>query len=195
MRAKTVILLTICLCILMGCSSAKETVPQISTPSETSISSETIVSNESPEENVTVQTQETTADDSDVPYIVLEEAEAWAAEAYEYYRESASENNYSDWRIESREYCYTYEDFDGMILHVFRINIEFLSDTPESVTLIGGMSISEDGWVVPDYPNSRYLIFQQDGKSLVFLARMIENDCEPGDETFANDLEQHLGDA
>lgn len=149
---KNVIFLTICLCILIGCSSTKETIPDI----------------------------------------VQEEAEAWAAETYAYYKEAAAENNYSDWRTESQEHCYTYEDFNGMTLQVYRLNIEFLSDTPESVVLIGGMSMSEDGWVVPDYPNSRYLIFQQDGKSLVFLARMVENDCEPGDETFTNDLKQRL---
>ena len=80
-----------------------------------------------------------------------------------------------------------------MTLQVYRMNIQFLSDMPESVFLVGGMSVTEDGWVVPDYPNSRYLVFQQDGDTLTLLVRMFENDCEPGDDTFTHDLELALG--
>lgn len=185
-RKNIVILLTICFGALTGCSPIKETVPDVPAPSETTVSKETV------EADVTVKTQESTADDSDVPYVVLEEAEAWTIEEYEYYKEAAADNNYIDWRIESREHCYTYEDFEGMILQIFRFNIEFLSDTPENVVLIGGMSMTEDGWVVPNYANSRYLVFRQDGESLVFLTRMFENDCQPGDEVFTDDLKRRL---
>lgn len=70
--------------------------------------------------------------------------------------------------IESLAHCYTYEDFEGMVLQVYRMNIEFLFDMPERVFLAGGMSMTEDGWVVPNYPSSKYLVFQQDKEALIF---------------------------
>ena len=182
MRVKTVILLTICLCVLIGCSSTKETVP----PSETTISSDTV------EENTT----EKLNGNDGIPDIVLQEAETWVVETYENYKIAADqydfENYFIDWRLTSLEHCYTYENLCGMTLQVFRINFEFLFNSPENVTLIGGMSMTEDGWAVPDYPNSRYLVFQQDGESLVLVTRMVENDCEPDDETFTSDLEYKI---
>lgn len=151
---KIVILLTICLGALIGCSAADENVPE----------------------------------DADVPEIVWQEAEAWTIEEYEYYKRVSAGSSYSDWRIESLVHCYTYEDFEGMVLQVYRMNIEFLSDTPDDVFLVGGMTMTEDGWVTPDYANSRYLVFWQDGETLSLLTRMFENDCYAGDDTFTNDL-------
>lgn len=130
------------------------------------------------------------AADADIPAAVLDEAGAWALEEFEYYKRVRPGNAYSDWRVEALTHCYAYEDFEGMLLQVYRMNIEFLSDTPDSVTLIGGMSMTADGWVVPDYPNSRYLVFRQEGDTLTLLTRMFENDCEPGDEVFTHDLER-----
>ncbi len=130
--------------------------------------------------------------DIELPDIVLEEAQAWTVEEYEYAVRESPGNHYIDWRIESLAHCYTYEDFQGMVLQVYRMNIEFLSEQPEDVFLVGGMTITEDGWVVPNYADSRYLIFRQDGEELTLLTRMFENDCFAGDETFTLDLERRL---
>lgn len=155
-KTSCVILLTISLGILAGCSAEDETVPE----------------------------------EADIPKIVRQEAEAWTVEEYEYYKKVDADNNYSDWRIESLAHCYTYENFEGMVLQVYQMNIEFLSDTPESVVLIGGMTMTDDDWVVPNYANSRYLVFRQDGETLTLLKRMFENDCYAGDDTFTGDLKR-----
>lgn len=135
---------------------------------------------------------ETDTVDAGIPDIVQEEAQTWTKEEYEYCKRVSPGSEYSDWKIESIAHCYTYEDFDGMTLQVYRMNIMFLSRAKDSVILAGGMSMTEDGWVVPDYPNSRYLVFRQDGEVLTFLTRMFENDCEAGDDTFTHDLEHLL---
>ena len=101
---------------------------------------------------------------------------------------------YSNWRIESLEHAYTYEDFDGMTLQVYQMNYEFFAEDPKKVELAGGMSVDEDGWVVPGYPNSTFLIFRQEGETLTYLTSLVENDCFPGDEVFDEDLRRMLGD-
>lgn len=146
-------------------------------------------------------TEETVADgtkaggvqliEADVADIVLEKAEEIVAQDYAWYAEYAQvENHYTDWRIESLTHCYTYDDFNGSLLQIYRLNFEFLSATPDEVVLIGGMTINEDGWVVPGYANSNYLVFEEDGENFTYLTRMVENDCFPGDDGFRADLER-----
>ncbi len=134
----------------------------------------------------------TVADGVAVPDVVLEEARKLAAQWYAGARENNADYNYSNWRIESLEQCYTYEDFDGMTLQLYRMNHQFLSDTPEKIVAAGGMDVTEDGWVTPEYANCRYLVFRQDGESLSFLTVLFENDCFPGDELFDEDLRLQL---
>lgn len=97
-------------------------------------------------------------------------------------------DNYSDYRIESLEPVYTYDDFQGMVLEIYRMNYEFFSPDPEKLELVGGMSADEEGWVVPWYPNSTYLIFRREGEKLVYLTVLGENDCLPGEQLFTEDL-------
>lgn len=132
------------------------------------------------------------SDHFDVPDIVLDKAEELVAEWYTVMQADFADYDYTDWRIASLAHCYTYEDFDGMVLQIYQLNHEFLSGKPENVKLVGGMSISEDGWVTTDYPNSRFLVFWQNGENLSFLTWMFENDCVPGDETFTEDLKNQL---
>lgn len=176
---------TVGLGTLIGCSVADESVSGVQKLSgtEKGQSDDMLAETVLPEQE---------GSDTDIQDIVLEEAQAWTTEEYEYHKRVSVGNHYSGWRIESLAHCYTYEDYKGMVLQVYRMNILFLSDMPESVFLVGGMSMTEDGWVVPDYPNSRYLVFQQDGDTLTLLARMFENDCEAGDDTFTHDLEHQL---
>lgn len=79
-----------------------------------------------------------------------------------------------------------------MTLQIYRLNYEFLADDPDNVTLVGGMTINEEGWVVPEYANSIYFAFEQDGEELSYLTSLFENDCQPGDEVFTNDLRRRL---
>ncbi|MBQ7942511.1 MAG: hypothetical protein IJ326_00440 [Lachnospiraceae bacterium] len=99
---------------------------------------------------------------------------------------------YSDWRIEDMRYAYTYDDFEGKKLHIYRFNFECLAKNPDEILLAGGMSIDEEGWVVPEYPNSNYLVFEVQGDKLIYLTHIFENDCFPGDELFTSDLKQRL---
>lgn len=179
-----VILLTIGFGTLIGCTAADETPSDMRKQPKM----QEDLTNGIPVEMMSSEPKTGVTADTDIPDIVRQEAETWANEEYEYYKRASAGSNYSDWRIESLVHCYTYEDFEGMTLQVYRMNIEFLSDTPENVVLAGGMSMDEDGWTVPDYPNSRYLVFQQDKEALTLLTRMIENDCEAGDDTFTSDL-------
>ena len=127
----------------------------------------------------------------DVPDVVLETAQQYVVERYTIRQQG--DGGYSDWRIESLAQVYTYDELFGMTLQVYRLNYEFLAIDPESILLAGGMTIDDEGWVVPDYANSTYFIFQQEGESLTHLITLFENDCSPGDETFTNDMKLRLG--
>lgn len=131
------------------------------------------------------------AEELDIPDVVLETARQYVAERYAARLET--EDVYSDWRIESLAHVYTYDDLVGMILQVYQMNYEYLAKDPENVFLVGGMTIDDEGWVVPDYANSTYFIFQQEGDTLSYLTSLFENDCSPGDEAFTTDLKQRLG--
>ncbi|MCM1112114.1 MAG: M56 family metallopeptidase [Muribaculum sp.] len=133
------------------------------------------------------------ADGVEVPDIVLEEARKLVADWYADAKENNPAYHYSNWRIESLAQCYTYEDWGGMALVLYRLDHRFLSDTPEELVLAGGMDVTEDGWVTPDYADCRYLVFRQDQGTLSFLTMLFENDCFPGDETFDEDLRLQLG--
>lgn len=130
----------------------------------------------------------------DVPNVVVEKAEELITGWYLNEQANNEEYAYTNWRIESLTHCYTYDDFEGMVLQIYQLNHEFLSDKPENILLAGGMSVTDDGWVTPGYPNSRFLVFKQDGETLSFLVCLSENDCFPGDELFSEDLKNLLED-
>jgi hypothetical protein len=128
----------------------------------------------------------------DVPEVVLDTAKAQVQRLFEINRTDYPDYNYVNWRIEKLTYSYTYDDLYGMRLAVFQMNYEFLSESPDNIVLAGGMYITEDNWVMPGYPNSIYLIFQQDDEKLTFLQSIVENDCTPGTQIFTEDLLQIL---
>lgn len=129
-----------------------------------------------------------TADGIEAPEEVLDAAQRLVGQMFS----DAQDEIYSNWRIESLKHVYTYEDFDGMTLQVWQMNYEFFAEDPQSVNLVGGMSMDEEGWVVPEYPNSTYLIFSWEGNSLSYLTSLFENDCFPGDEVFSGDLRRMM---
>jgi len=131
-------------------------------------------------------------DGIDVPDTVLEAAREKVGQSFEDMRAYFTDYGYVNWRIEALTYSYTYDDLDGMKLVIYQMNYEFLSESPENIVLAGGMYITEDNWVMPGYPDCTYLIFRQEGDTLVFLKSIIENDCSPGTQLFTEDLRQIL---
>lgn len=130
----------------------------------------------------------------DVPDVVVDAAGQYVTEMFQGGRRNGiNADDYSTWRIESLAHVYTYEDLMGMTLQVYQLNYEFLAIDPESVLLVGGMTIDDEGWVVPGYANSTYFIFKQEGEELTHLLTLFENDCSPGDETFTSDMKLRLG--
>jgi beta-lactamase regulating signal transducer with metallopeptidase domain len=139
------------------------------------------------------------ADGIDVPDTVLEAAKTYVGDAY---ADSSvvtdgdgnvvpTDYEYTNWQITSLEKVYTYDDIGGLKLDVYQMNYEFKADKPENVPLAGGMYVTDDGWVCPTYPDCTYLLTDSDTDE--YIAVMMENDCEPGDDTFTADLEQLLG--
>jgi hypothetical protein len=49
---------------------------------------------------------------------------------------------------------YAYEDIQRRTVDIYQLNYEFLSGSPENIMMAGGMYITEDNWVCPDYPDS-----------------------------------------
>ena len=143
------------------------------------------------EETVSEEKSDQDTESSDLilieaPAVVLDAASQYVEGNYVDMRNRGY--GYSDWRIESLGLVYTYDDFEEMTLQVYQMNYEFLADDPEKVQLVGGMTMDDEGWVVPGYPYSTYLIFRQEGEELSYLTVLGENDCFPGDETFTSDL-------
>ncbi len=130
------------------------------------------------------------SDSVDAPAVVLECAKNRAA--YLFLAKREYDDNYTNWRIRTLSHCYTYEDFDGMVLQVYQMNCEFWHEKSDDIVLAGGMEITEDGWVTDEYPNSQYLIFKQEGDVLSLLAELFENDCFPGDDIFTEDIRQNM---
>lgn len=143
---------------------------------------------ETPDNSSLENSAEISSKKTDVPDVVLETARQYVEQRYD----DVQDENYNDWRIESLTYAYTYDDLDGMTLQVYQMNYEFLASDLDKVMLVGGMTIDEEGWVVTEYANSTYFVFKQDGETLTYLTFLHENDCDPGDELFTNDLRQRL---
>jgi hypothetical protein len=127
-------------------------------------------------------------EDIDVPGTVLDAAKTQVKQLFEINAADYPDHNYINWRIANLTYACTYDDLNGMRLAIFQMNYELLSASPENIVLAGGMYITVDNWVMPGYPNSTYLIFQQNGDKLTFLRSIVENDCTPGDQLFTEDL-------
>lgn len=145
--------------------------------------------NQTPEDG-----QDIIMDAANISNTVLESAKEEVYQLFTDIKESDIDYHYSDWRIENIEFCYRYDDFDGVQLDIYRMNYEFLSNSPEEVVLAGGMTMTADGWVCPTYPNCTYLVFKNDGNELNHLLTMMENDCKPGDDLFTMDLKKLLED-
>ena len=125
-------------------------------------------------------------DSISVPPEVLSAAKAQVAGYFASASADHPDYEYANWRIESLEWAYTYDNLDGLALDIYCMNYEFFSKAPEKISLAGGMYVTDDGWVCPTYPHSTYLIFNADDG--FFFRAIMRNDCYPGDETFTSDL-------
>ena len=128
------------------------------------------------------------SEEMDVSDIVLEAAKEKVQKDFDLATEQFPDYEYTNWRILSLDYNYTYEDLNGMKVVLYQLNYEFLSQSPENVVMAGGMTITEDHWVMPGYPNSNYLIFQEKNDKLSFLESVMINDSSPGTQLFTDDL-------
>ena len=128
------------------------------------------------------------SEEMDVSDVVLEAAREKVQKDFDLATEQFPDYGYANWRILSLNYNYTYEDLDGMKLVLYQLNYEFLSQSPENIIMAGGMTITEDNWVMPSYPNSNYLIFQEKNGELSFLESVMINDSTPGTQLFTDDL-------
>ena len=72
------------------------------------------------------------------------------------------------------------------------MDYECKAENPQKVTLTGGMTMDENGWVRPEYANSTFLIFERQDNEIFYAATLVENDCAPGDDIFTNDLQTAL---
>lgn len=167
---------------LLGCNQKDSSIAQIDKPPFTS-SIET-----SDNEHI----DDLMIDNTNIPENVLDIAKQIVTESFTENKLMFPAYNYVEWRLKNLTYSYTYEDLKGMKLVIYQMNYEFLSDSPEKIRLVGGMYITQDNWVMPNYPNATYLIFnQQDGK-LSFQHVLLQNDCQPGDPLFTEDLVNSL---
>lgn len=95
------------------------------------------------------------------------------------------ESNYSDFRLDELSYVYYDETLD---ITLYRMNYSYKSQSPENIIYAGAMRMTEDGWIVPTYPNSHYLIYRED----TYLGHFFINDASPGSQVFKEDLERFL---
>ncbi len=114
----------------------------------------------------------------DVPEEVLAAAKTKVAEIFDMEREDFPDYYYTNWRIENLKYSYSYlvtgedkaiiysDDYKatgGMKIEIYQMNFELLTESPKNIVFAGGMYITGENWVMPDYPNSRppvtYLIY------------------------------------
>ncbi len=138
--------------------------------------------------------------DAGVPNQVVEQARAyvesilspqadgtWLHKGWEGY----NDYNYviDDWRIESFPQT-SYDQVGDAVIQGWAFNYEMHTPTPEKVTWVGGMYVTEDGWVSPGYPGCVWLFFHNEGGKLTFLRHNIINDMAPGSPPWQQYMEE-----
>ena len=95
------------------------------------------------------------------------------------------EYKYSEYRLDELEYVYTE---DELKVTIYRMNYTYKSLAPDNIVYAGAMQMTEDGWIVPTYIDSHYLIFRENS----YLGHFFINDASPGSPVFIKDLEYFL---
>lgn len=107
----------------------------------------------------------------DVPEPVLEKAKEFVSKQFEAAQENFINYNYSNWRIKSLSLSSLSVDSDAQL---YEVRYEFLSDTPENISLPDDINILDNGWLWPNYPYTDYLLFWQEEEELSYLANIQE---------------------
>ena len=96
-------------------------------------------------------------------------------------------------RIENMDgpWLKTCRDID---IEIWRINYEYHTTTPEEAeeVLVGGMYLTEDGWLCPTYSNCTYLFFPAEGEARSLLTVAMLNTYGPDSEEFIEEIESIL---
>lgn len=133
-------------------------------------------------------------DNIDVPQVVLDAAIDYAKGDFEGYRDIgiAAFKEYGaefdNWRLDYLEYAHTYGDIN---VEIYRFQWRIHTTTPDILNelLVGGMSMTDDGWLIDTYSDSWYLYFDNSGSELVYLGVIMNNEgIVPGDVEFYDDL-------
>ena len=95
------------------------------------------------------------------------------------------EYKYSEYRLDDLEYVYT---DDELKVTIYRINYTYKSLAPDNIIYAGAMQMTEDGWIVPTYIDSHYLIFRED----YYLGHFFINDASPESPVFKEELEYFI---
>ena len=144
----------------------------------------------------------------DVPEDVLTAIGAGVRESYEQFLDVRlgyfswlSEDEmpqFDGWRVENLTGPYE-NDIRGVKVEIWRVNYEYHADDPVKAEnlLVGGMYVTEDGWLCPTYSNCTYYIFLPDEQGSRYLAAvMMANDCAPDNgaapERFQREVESAL---
>ena len=144
-------------------------------------------------------------EDISVPESVMNAAQGYVQKQFDYWSESTGcyqsiggeqqmvgePATYDNWRIEGLSMVYQYENLDSQKIDLYQIDYRLHTTTPDKVQtfIAGGMDLDDEGWLLPTYPNSTYLVFSvEDEEKPVYLFPLMENDCSPGSEPFTSDL-------
>ena len=191
----------ICILILvglLGCLVACKTDPGQSSPAPSASGAV------QPPENSAAMGQ--IGEGVDVPDAVLSAARAYVQEQYDYWSANTGAMavvdgeeimlgepaEYDDWRIRSIGLAHHYDGLEGVPLDVYLLDYRLHTTTPDRVVLAGGMELDEEGWLLPTYPGSTYLIFDVSGTQPVCLFSTMINDCAPGSELFTQTIRSPL---
>lgn len=132
------------------------------------------------------------ADGIDVSPVILDAAKDYVRERYDHFVALHGEGGgvptpaaYDNWRIEGLSAVYERKELADYTVAVFRLDYRLHTTTPEIVKgyLVGGMDLDDEGWLLPTYPDSTYLVFILNYSTSHYFATTI-NDCSPGSELF-----------
>lgn len=84
------------------------------------------------------------------------------------------------------------KEWRGQQLEVWELNYEYHTDADADLVwnhfIVGGMYLTEDGWLCPTYPNSTFLIFAQEDGQRRYVDAIMNNTDEAGDDDFWADV-------
>lgn len=133
----------------------------------------------------------------DVSETVLDAAKEYVQEQYRHFARLHGERPgvptpafYDNWRIEGITAAYEGKRLGEYTASVYRLDYRLHTTTPEIVRnyLVGGIDLDEEGWLLPTYPDSTYLVFILNYSTPHHFVTMI-NDCAPGSEQFDQNIQ------